>query len=166
MESYFKEEKNFLKFVDELPEIEERFNPICQDEDIYFPIRPKLQTSPYNGESPYVGIEEAITEVKELSPDNYEHVERILSAHGFERGLPLNDKWQLYLKQVVMPIWGLLDVQTLRPMNVKNVVVECTIKVRVSDLLMEAGDWRVISDGKWHEAEFTDKKESSFQVRL
>lgn len=120
----------------------------------------------FNDRDTFSMTEKVIAEVKELAPDNYEHVEQILSSHGFERGIPLNDKWQIYLKKVVMPTWDLIDVDSLRPIKVKNVVVEYAIKVRVSDLTMDGNEWRVISDGKWHEAEFNDQKENPFQINL
>ncbi len=114
----------------------------------------------------FIGVKEAINAVRDLAPDNYEHVEQILDSYGFERGLPLNDKWQIYLKKVVMPTWNLIDTESFRPMKVKDVLVEYAIKVRISDLKMDGNEWRVISDGKWHEAEYTDKKQASFQVSL
>ena len=108
----------------------------------------------------------AIEEVERMAPEHYQHIKEILEKLGFIQSIPLNDKTMLHLKKVVMPVWQLTDIETLRPMEVKNVTVEFAIKVRLQDLSLTGNEWRVIPDKKWHTARFTDNNEDSFEVLL
>ncbi len=123
----------------------------------------KSQTELFDKEN-FIGPLAAISEVERLAPEHYGHVEDILSSMGFVRSIPLNDKLIIYLKKVVMPTWKSIDIETMRPIEVKNVTVEFSVKVRVADLHMTGDEWRVVADGEWHEAKFTDKDEEPFDV--
>jgi len=131
---------------------------------VYHLIREKSETVEEKEE--FTSTLDVIAEVERLAPEFMEQVEDILESKGFNRAIPLNDKWALYVKKVVMPTWKLLDVETWRPIEAKNVTVEFAIKVHREDLFLKSDDWRVISDGKWHEAKFIDNEEETFEVML